>query len=83
MERSCKTLILHRKSQCLKQSNKRFIYRETNDEMGSYPPFMERESGRRAQQRVWDETRRELEGKVPEVKSIYEMLHQQADTIKI
>ena len=40
----------------------------------SYPPFMERASGRVAQQRVWDETRSELEGKVPEVKSIYLML---------
>lgn len=37
---------------------------------------MERESGRRAQQRVWEETRQELESKVPEVKSVYEMLHQ-------
>ncbi|KAF7541959.1 hypothetical protein G7Z17_g11862 [Cylindrodendrum hubeiense] len=39
-----------------------------------YPPFMERKSGRIAQERVWQETRSELEGKVPEVKSIYEML---------
>lgn len=42
----------------------------------NYPPFMERASGRRAQQQVWDETRRELEAKVPEVKSIYEVLDQ-------
>ncbi|KAK7407837.1 hypothetical protein QQX98_010008 [Neonectria punicea] len=42
-----------------------------------YPPFMERKSGRVAQQRVWDETRSELEGKVPEVKAIYELLDQQ------
>ncbi|KAJ4168600.1 hypothetical protein NW754_010521 [Fusarium falciforme] len=42
-----------------------------------YPPFMNRKSGRIAQQRVWDETRAELEGKVPEVKAIYEMLDQQ------
>ncbi|KAH6877194.1 hypothetical protein B0T10DRAFT_448061 [Thelonectria olida] len=41
-----------------------------------YPPFMVRESGRKAQQRVWEETRRELESKVPEVKAIYEMLDQ-------
>ncbi|UPK92103.1 hypothetical protein LCI18_003038 [Fusarium solani-melongenae] len=43
-----------------------------------YPPFMNRKSGRIAQQRVWDETRAELEGKVPEVKAIYEMLDQQS-----
>lgn len=35
---------------------------------------MERESGRAAQKRVWEETRRELEEKVPEVKHVYEML---------
>ncbi|KPM41174.1 hypothetical protein AK830_g5390 [Neonectria ditissima] len=39
-----------------------------------YPPFMERASGRKTQQRVWQETREELEAKIPEVKSIYEML---------
>ena len=27
-----------------------------------------------AQQRVWEETRNELEAKVPDVKSVYEML---------
>ncbi|KAF5025736.1 hypothetical protein F66182_2203 [Fusarium sp. NRRL 66182] len=42
-----------------------------------YPPFMERNSGRVAQQRVWQETRSELEEKVPEVRSIYAMLDQQ------
>ncbi|SPO04688.1 uncharacterized protein DNG_07373 [Cephalotrichum gorgonifer] len=40
----------------------------------TYPPFMERKSGRMAQQRVWEETRSELETKVPEVKPLYEML---------
>lgn len=35
---------------------------------------MERKSGRIARQRVWDETRAELEAKVPEVKTVYEML---------
>lgn len=35
---------------------------------------MLRESGRKAQQIVWKETRSELEGKVPEVKAIFEML---------
>jgi retinol dehydrogenase 12 len=35
---------------------------------------MNRKSGRMAQQRVWDETRSELEAKVPEVKAVYEML---------
>ena len=35
---------------------------------------MERKSGRMAQQRVWQETRSELEAKVPEVKSVYETL---------
>lgn len=35
---------------------------------------MERKSGRMAQQRVWEETRSEFEAKVPEVKSVYEML---------
>ncbi|KAH7121855.1 hypothetical protein B0J13DRAFT_628983 [Dactylonectria estremocensis] len=42
-----------------------------------YPPFMVRKSGQVAQQRVWDETRAELEGKVPEVKAIYEILDRQ------
>ena len=35
---------------------------------------MERKSGRLAQQRVWEETKTEFEAKVPEVKSVYEML---------
>ena len=35
---------------------------------------MERKSGRIAQQRVWDETRREFESKVPEVKAVYDLL---------
>jgi hypothetical protein len=35
---------------------------------------MERKSGRMAQERVWAETRREFETKVPEVKSVFEML---------
>lgn len=35
---------------------------------------MLRKSGQVAQQRVWDETRSELEGKVPEVKSVYQLL---------
>jgi hypothetical protein len=35
---------------------------------------MERKSGHKAQQRVWEETRSELESKVPEVKRVYEML---------
>ncbi|EPS38113.1 hypothetical protein H072_8141 [Dactylellina haptotyla CBS 200.50] len=39
-----------------------------------YPPFMERKSGRMAQQRVWDETRSVLEAKVPETKAVFEML---------
>ncbi|KAM0546492.1 hypothetical protein ACHAPJ_010852 [Fusarium lateritium] len=47
-------------------------------ETAAYPPFMERNSGHVAQARVWEETRRELEGKVPEVKEIYAMLDQQS-----
>ncbi|KAM0355114.1 hypothetical protein ACHAPU_000973 [Fusarium lateritium] len=43
----------------------------------SYPPFMERNSGRAAQARVWEETRQEFEAKVPEVKAVYKMLDQQ------
>ena len=43
-------------------------------ETAPYPPFMERHSGLKARQRVWDETREELEAKVPEVKSVYEIL---------
>lgn len=35
---------------------------------------MERKSGRFAQQRVWEETRAELEAKVPDIKAVYEML---------
>ncbi|KAF7561613.1 hypothetical protein G7046_g2531 [Stylonectria norvegica] len=40
----------------------------------SYPPFMERQSGRKIQQRVWQETREELEAKVPDIKRLYEAL---------
>lgn len=40
---------------------------------------MERKSGHMAQQRVWEETRSELEAKVPEVKSVYEMLDKKLD----
>ena len=39
-----------------------------------YPPFMERKSGRAAEEKVWQETKSELEGKVPEVRAVYEML---------
>jgi hypothetical protein len=35
---------------------------------------MTRKSGQVAQQRVWDETREELEKKVPQVKASYKML---------
>lgn len=35
---------------------------------------MERQSGKKNQQRVWEETRQELEGKVPDVKAVYAML---------
>lgn len=35
---------------------------------------MERESGRAAQRRVWQETRAEFEKKVPEVEAIYRIL---------
>jgi hypothetical protein len=35
---------------------------------------MLRESGRKAQQRVWQETRSEFEAKVPEVASVFAML---------
>jgi hypothetical protein len=35
---------------------------------------MERKSGRAAEQRVWQETRDELEAKVPELKAVYKML---------
>ncbi|KAK3368633.1 hypothetical protein B0H63DRAFT_515191 [Podospora didyma] len=45
----------------------------------AYPPFMERKSGHVAQQRVWEETRAEFEAKVPEIKSVYEMLHGKSD----
>ncbi|KAK5175021.1 uncharacterized protein LTR77_000157 [Saxophila tyrrhenica] len=41
---------------------------------GSFPPFMERASGRVAQQRAWEEARVEFEEKVPEVRAVYEML---------
>ncbi|KAK3322626.1 hypothetical protein B0H66DRAFT_515237 [Apodospora peruviana] len=40
----------------------------------SYPPFMERKTGRQAQKRVWEETRKEFEAKVPEVKAVYGLL---------
>ena len=35
---------------------------------------MTRQNGHRTQQRVWDETRQELEAKVPDVKAVYTML---------
>jgi hypothetical protein len=35
---------------------------------------MARKSGQLAQQRVWKETREELESKVPEIKSIFKVL---------
>lgn len=35
---------------------------------------MERQSGRLAQERVWKETREELEAKVPEIKAVYDQL---------
>ncbi|KAK3313377.1 hypothetical protein B0H66DRAFT_642935 [Apodospora peruviana] len=40
----------------------------------SYPPFMERKTGRQAQKRVWEEARKEFEAKVPEVKAVYRLL---------
>lgn len=40
---------------------------------------MERKSGRVAQQRVWHETRDELEAKAPEVKDVYKMLDVESD----
>ena len=39
---------------------------------------MERKSGRMAQQRVWEETRREFEAKVPEIKPVYAMLDEKS-----
>ncbi|KEY69920.1 hypothetical protein S7711_06457 [Stachybotrys chartarum IBT 7711] len=39
-----------------------------------YPPFMERKSGRLAQQQVWKETRSELETKFPPIRSVFEAL---------
>ncbi|EME40133.1 hypothetical protein DOTSEDRAFT_91398 [Dothistroma septosporum NZE10] len=39
-----------------------------------YPPFMDRQSGVIAQERVWKETRAELETKVPGVKAVYDLL---------
>lgn len=35
---------------------------------------MERQSGRKNQQRVWDETKEELESKAPDVRDVYKML---------
>jgi hypothetical protein len=35
---------------------------------------MDRRSGQRAQERVWQETREEFEKQVPEVRAVYEML---------
>ncbi|KIH86497.1 short chain dehydrogenase reductase [Sporothrix brasiliensis 5110] len=40
----------------------------------AYPPFMNRRSGKVAQQRVWDEARQEFEAKVPEVHAVYALL---------
>ncbi|EFX03916.1 short chain dehydrogenase reductase [Grosmannia clavigera kw1407] len=43
----------------------------------SYPPFMNRPSGRIAQQRVWEEARREFEAKVPEVAAVFGTLDEE------
>jgi NAD(P)-dependent dehydrogenase (short-subunit alcohol dehydrogenase family) len=43
-------------------------------ETTTYPPFMLRASGQKAQKIVWEETKTEFEAKVPEVKAVYEML---------
>lgn len=40
---------------------------------------MQRKSGGIAQQRVWEETRREFEAKAPEVKAVYELLNTKSD----
>lgn len=40
---------------------------------------MERQSGLMAQQRVWAETREELEAKAPEVKYVYKTLGEKLD----
>ncbi|KAK3614145.1 hypothetical protein LTR56_027442 [Elasticomyces elasticus] len=45
-----------------------------NVETLRYPPFMGRHGGHLSQQRVWDETRQELEAKVPEIKAVYATL---------
>lgn len=39
-----------------------------------YPPFMERQSGRRAGERVWQETKMEFVEKVEGVKEVYDLL---------
>ncbi|OQO05735.1 hypothetical protein B0A48_09829 [Cryoendolithus antarcticus] len=39
-----------------------------------HPSFMERASGQRYQQRVWDETRQELEANAPDIKAVYATL---------
>ncbi|KAK5717986.1 hypothetical protein LTR15_008829 [Elasticomyces elasticus] len=45
-----------------------------NVETLPYPRFTGRRSGHQSQQRIWDETRQELETKVPEIKAVYAML---------
>ena len=42
---------------------------------------MERPSGRRLQQRIWQETRGVLEGAVPEVKAVYALLDGKGDVV--
>ncbi|KAE9368006.1 short chain dehydrogenase reductase [Stipitochalara longipes BDJ] len=39
-----------------------------------YPPFMERQSGRKLQQRIWDETRDVLEAGAPDISNVYAIL---------
>ncbi|KAK0620116.1 hypothetical protein B0T14DRAFT_566894 [Immersiella caudata] len=43
-------------------------------DFADYPPFTKRKSGQVAQKRVWEETREELESKIPEIRSVYSML---------
>ena len=43
---------------------------------------MERPSGRRLQQRIWQETRDVLEGAVPEVKAVYALFDGKGDVVE-
>ena len=72
------TMICRRKFQSLAKCR---LFLAKHNFRFRYPKFMERPSGRRLQQRIWQETRDVLEGAVPEVKPVYALLDGKGDVV--